>query len=189
NYRKNQDRGSQRAGQVNKNHHAHVNGYQQKGNRAMGKAAIEEQMVNMISIGTERRTAFKDPDRKYAERIQQGDHQNGKTYGRRGFHGSAEFRSVSRIYEFQCKNGVDHANQQGSRVAHKYFCRLKIKDQKSKQTATKGKSKCIIWRHPLAEKINSEKCRRHHSQGTGQSVHSIYQVKGIDDYDYGKIRE
>src|SRR5271169_1138503 len=101
----------------------------------------------MISVRAEWRPAFENTDCKYTKRVQQWDHEYRKPNGRGRNNRIQGFRTISRIYKFQNQNRIHYSNEQGSRVAHKYFCWLKIKNQKCQQTSTKRKCKYKIWFH------------------------------------------
>ena len=65
------------------------------------KSPVQQQMMNMVPVGTERRTTFKNAYRKYPKRIQQWYHKNGKPDGRRRLDRIHRFRTISRINKFK----------------------------------------------------------------------------------------
>src|SRR5882724_7363416 len=78
---KDQQGTAQRPAQVDQHDKGKIDRYQEKGDRLMREAPVQQQMMNMVPVRAERRTAVQDADPEYPQGIQQGDHQYRKSNG------------------------------------------------------------------------------------------------------------
>lgn len=149
----------------------------------MRKTYLDKKMVQMTLVGTERRYTLKDSAYHHPQRVENRHTQHTQTEGYHTYSRMMPLNQRGIVYQSHTEDTHQHTHHQRTGISDKHLAFKSehiVKEERDKRTCREGSHS----RHCAFEgrtEHQSEAQTGEDTISTAETIHTIYQIDGIDD--------